>query len=95
MCFEGEGLYIAKIKWFLKLTPVADVDVAEQAMAPAAAAKQSQPMRYAVVSLYECETLQDADGILGECYTVSKPQSKAPAHAEHAVKVDALHGKVM
>ena len=52
-------------------------------------------MRYAVVSLYKCEALQDADGILGECYTISKPPSKAPAHADYAVKVDALQGKVM
>ena len=56
--FEGEGLFIAMIKWFVKVKLIADSDVSEQTTSAAAAADQSQALRYAVVSLYKCEVLK-------------------------------------
>ena len=88
--FEGEGRYIAQIKSFLKVQLCSDANGTDCDTASAV-----QPLRFAVATLYQQDSLPDDDGVLDVCYAVTKAASKAPAFANYAVELHALQRKVV
>ena len=82
--YLDEGMYIARIKYFVKV----------HNMTPATAATPSS-LRYAIADLYATQALPDPDGILGTCFAVTIAECKKPSHCDYAVLLDDLQGKVM
>lgn len=84
--FESEGLFVAKVKYFVK------VEVTEQ---EGPAEVNGQPLRYAIADLYRQRTPSRASSDVGECFMVTKQQQQHPSHSDYPVNMEDIIAKVL
>ena len=82
--YAEEGLFIAKIKYFVK------VEVAEPDSLPEG---NCTPLRYAIADLYKQRSASKASSDVGECFVVTKEQQQRPSCANYPVNVEDLWGE--
>ena len=83
---EKEGLYVARIKYFVK------VDVAEQEGPSEGSCK---PLRNAIADLYKQGSASQASRDVGECFMVTKQQQQCPFYSDYPVNVEDIRAKVL
>lgn len=84
--WEKEGLYVARIKYFVK------VDVAEQEGPSEGSCK---PLRNAIADLYKQGSASQASRDVGECFMVTKQQQQRPFYSDYPVNVEDIRAKVL
>ena len=84
--YAEEGLFIAKIKYFVK------VEVAEPDSLPEG---NCTPLRYAIADLYKQRSASKASSDVGECFVVTKEQQPRPSCANYPVNVEDILVKVL
>ncbi len=84
--WEREGIFIAKVKYFVK------VDVAEQEGPFEGSGK---PLRYAIADLYKQGSASQASRDVGKCFMVTKQQQQRPFYSDYPVNVEDIRAKVL